>query len=152
VAALCAAAPVPAPAKEPNNKSKIVGKWKITGGTDIKADDLKAMEMFKAFVFMEFRADGSARLGVEFGDPDFKKLVEKGGADKTSFNFKYKLGPGDNIEIYDLPKELTAKGGPFNKDRAKCIVKIDGDKMVITDEDKKTLELKKLPGEKDKDK
>jgi hypothetical protein len=147
ICAIAASVPAHARDKEPksNNKDKIVGKWKLTGGTD-----LEALETFKAVVFLEFADDGTASLGVEVGDPEFKKLLEKSDQ-KTTFGFKYKLGAGDDLELYDLPKDLQEKQekvGSCAKDRRKCVVKIDGDKMTLTDDQKKTIELKKLPKDK----
>jgi hypothetical protein len=149
--ALGATAPVPEGAKQPN-KTKIVGKWKITGGTDLKADDLKMMETLKVFPYIEFKDDGTVTFGVEFGDAEMKKLIEQSGkGDKMNFSFKYKLGSGDEVEFSDVPKELQDKkgGGPFGgKDKAKATVKIDGDKMTMTDEDKKEVKLTRLPKDK----
>jgi hypothetical protein len=131
-----------------NNKGKIAGKWKITGGTDMKADEMKMMEALKTYPYMEFKDDGTVTFGVEFGDPDMKKLIEQSGkGDKMNFSFKYKLGSGDEVEFYDVPKDLQdkdKKGGPFKKDRAKAMIKIDGDNMTMTDEDKKEVKLTKM--------
>jgi hypothetical protein len=130
-----------------NNKGKITGKWKITGGTDMKPDDMKMMEAFKLVPYMEFKDDGTVSFGVDTTDPDMKKLMEKGG-EKTAFSFKYKLGSGDDVELYDLPKDLQDKkggGSPWGKkDRAKCSVKIEGDNMTIIDDEKKDLKLTKM--------
>lgn len=120
-----------------NNKGKIVGKWKITGGGGIKEDEVKMMEAFGVSMFLEFKDDGSVTMGAHSSNPEFQKALESG-KEKTSFSFKYKLGSGDTVELYDLPKEMQDKkgGNPFgSKDKAKALVKIDGDNMTISDDD-----------------
>lgn len=123
-----------------NNKGKIVGKWKITGGGGIKDEELKMMETFGVNMILDFRDDGTIAMAVQSNNPDFQKAMEAS-KDKTSFTFKYRLGSGDVVELYDLPKELQEKdkkGGPGlfgSKDRAKAIIKIEGDNMTISDDD-----------------
>jgi hypothetical protein len=129
-----------------NNKGKIAGKWQITGGTDMKAEDIKMMEALKFTPYIEFREDGTGAFGVTSADPEMLKMLEQGG-EKTAFPFKYKLNSGDEVELFDLPKELAEKkgGSPFGKkDRAKSNVKITGDNMTIVDDDKKELKLTKM--------
>jgi len=129
-----------------NNKGKIAGKWKITGGGGIKEDELKMMDAFGINVFMEFRDDGTGNFGMQASNAEFQKALEQKG-EKTSFSFKYKLGSGDVVEFYDLPKDAGDKkagGSPFGgKDKEKANIKIDGDNMTISDDDKlKTDPLK----------
>jgi S1-C subfamily serine protease len=122
-----------------NNRGKILGKWKITGGTDMSAEQLKILESLKIYPFMEFKEDGTGSVGADSTDEDTKKLLLKS-PEKTVFFFKYKLNFGDEVELYDLPKELQYKTGrrPFGqKDRARLQVKIDGENMTATDEDTK---------------
>jgi hypothetical protein len=147
---LCAADSVRAEDKEPksNNKGKIVGKWKITGGSEMKAEDLKMLENFKLIPYMDFKEDGIVTFGIDTNDAEMKKLLAKD-AEKNTYRFNYKLGAGDEVEL-SVPKDAK-KGGPNpfgKKERFAATIKIDGDKMVLTDDEKKTLELKKLPKDK----
>ena len=127
-----------------NNKDKIVGKWKITGGGGAKEEELKLMRDLGIYVYLEFKNDGTLRFGAEASDPKVKKLLENG--KETLASCKYKLLGGDEVEIYDIPKDLQDKdGGPFGKkDRAKGMIKIDGDKMTISDDDKLKTDPMKL--------
>ncbi|MFO0824103.1 MAG: hypothetical protein U0792_13485 [Gemmataceae bacterium] len=126
-----------------NNAGKIEGKWKIVSAPGLE-DTNKQLEQVKAYLYMEFRPDGTMSMGADFEDPAMKEIVEKFAAksgEKTSFSWKYKLLTGDNVEFYDLPKELQEKGtgGLFGgKDKARTSVKIDGDNMTMTDSDGKT--------------
>ena len=126
-----------------NNKGKIVGKWKISGGAGIKEEELKMMEAFKVTLVMEFKEDGTVRMGLE-APPEMQKMLEKGDG-KSSASFKYKLLSGDTVEFYDIPKDMQDKegGGLFGKkDRGKATVKIEGDNMTITDDETKDKPLK----------
>jgi hypothetical protein len=148
--ALCAADPVRAQDKEPksNNKGKIVGKWKVTSGSDKKVDELKTLEMLKLFMVFEFKDDGTLLFGIDSDDAETKKRLKK---ETSSYTVTYTLGPGDEVELSGLAKADENKKGdgpPGKKDRQKATIKIDGDKMTITDAEKKTIELKKLPKEK----
>jgi hypothetical protein len=112
----------------------------------MKADDLKMVETLKIYPFMEFKEDGTGSVGADSTDEDMKKLLLKS-PEKTVFPFKYKLNFGDEVELYDLPKELQYKTGrrPFGqKDRARLQVKIDGENMTATDEDTKEIKATKM--------
>ena len=129
-----------------NNKGKIVGKWKMTGGAGMKEDDLKMMEAFGVAMVVEFRDDGTVTLGAQANNPELQKALDS--KEKSSFTFKYKLHSGDVVEFYDLPKEMqeSKKGGsPFgSKDRGKVNVKIEGDNMTWSDDDKLKTEPMKF--------
>ena len=129
-----------------NNKGKIEGKWKVNSMPGMEEKELKMMETMKAYGFMEFTPDGAMRIGVESADPQVQMLLA-GAGDKTVLSCKYKLGSGDSVEFYDLPKEMQEKGGGLfgkNKDRAKTSVKISGDNMTLTDPDGKTGTLTRV--------
>ncbi len=128
-----------------NNKGKIVGKWKMTGGG---VDDKMPKEMAdKMYLMMEFKDDGTAGFSLVINDPEMKKFFEAS-KENTSATFKYKLLKGDEVELYDLPKEMQNEKSGFKKDRAKATIKINGDDMtmVVIDDDKKeqTVKLTKI--------
>jgi hypothetical protein len=127
-----------------NNKGKIVGKWKITGGGGIKEDQAKMMEALGVAAYIEFREDGTAAFGMQANNPEFQKALDS--KEKTSASFKYKLLSGDVVEFYDLPKDSGEKSNnPFgSKDREKATIKIDGDNMTISDDDKLKADPLKL--------
>ena len=137
-----------------NNKGKIEGKWKLTelpnrpdkGNGKEMLGQLETMGLYLA---MEFRPDGTMTLGLTGDKPEmleFVKAMAQGKGQKITWDAKYKLLSGDNVEFYDMPTDMQgAGGGLFNqKDRAKVSVKINGDEMTITDA-KDTLKLKKTP-------
>jgi hypothetical protein len=136
-----------------DNKGKILGKWKILEAPGFDADLAKALEAQKIYAYIEFTAKGACTIGVTSDDPDVKKTINAAG-EKTAIGCKYKLLAGDGLEMYDLPKEL-ADANPFGGkgDRAKTKVKIDGDKMTMTDDDGKTGKLVRIKEpKKDKEK
>jgi len=134
-----------------NNKGKIVGKWKIN---ELPHKDNEAKEDFEGlsklgiYVYFDFRADNTLEMGVGADKPEtleFVKAMSKGQA--LQWTAKYKLLSGDGVEFYDLPKEMQEKGGGIfgkNKDRARTNVKIDGDRMTMTDDDGKTGQLSRV--------
>jgi hypothetical protein len=127
-----------------NNKGKIEGKWKITGGTDMPPDQMKKLEDAKVFAYLEFNPDGSAGFSFESTDEALQKVIQAGAGGKTSFAFKYRLGAGDNVELTDVPKELQDKqgGSPFGAGPlARFVVKIDGQNMTFIGDDKKSFQL-----------
>src|SRR5207248_6894950 len=100
----------------------------------------KQMEEMQAYMYMEFKPDGTLTMGADFADPQMKELVEKMAASsgqKISYSWKYKLLSGDGVEFYDMPKELQQKGGGvFGKgESSKVKVTIDGDNMTVTGSD-----------------
>ena len=136
---------------ESNNKGKIEGKWKLVSIPDnVKQGKDEMTEMAKAgvYVYMEFKPDGMAVFGVGADKQetlDFIKAAAPG--QKTAWDLKYKLLPGDSVEFYDLPKDLREKvtGGLFgSKDRGRVTVRIAGNEMQMTDEDG-TATLTKIP-------
>lgn len=119
-----------------NNKGKIVGKWKFVGLGDEK--DAKLADEDKLVLFMEFKDDGTGGFGLEVVDPNLKKMF-KANEDGNSAAFKYKLLKGDEVEFYDLPKQMQGEKSGFKKDRGKAVIKITGDDMTMTvyDDDNK---------------
>jgi len=138
--AVCALA-LTATACSSNNKGKIEGKWKFVSGPGID-QQAKTLESAKAYLFFDFRPDGTVAIGVESSDPAMQKLLV-GGTEKTTMSCKYKLLSGDGVEFYDMPKEMQdGKGGGMfgkNKERARTSAKIDGDNMTLTDPDNTRL-------------
>ena len=129
-----------------NNKGKIVGKWKMVGGGGMKADDAKMMEMLGIYVYFDFKDDGTLQFGAGANDPKMNDMLKDKGETKVA-SMKYKLLSGDAVEIYDIPKDMQDKegGGPFGKkDRARGNIKIDGDNMTISDDDKLKTDPVKL--------
>jgi hypothetical protein len=134
-----------------NNKGKIEGKWKIT---DMPHKDDKSKKEFEdmtkmgLYVYFDFKPDNALEMGVGADKPEvleFIKALSKG--EPLQWNAKYKLLSGDGVEFYDLPKEMREKGGGLfggNKDRARTNIKIEGDKMTMTDADGKTGQLTKI--------
>lgn len=121
-----------------NNKGKIVGKWKITGGGGLKEEELKFMDALGVYAYFEFKDDGTLSFGAGANDPKMNEKLAKN-SEMKSASCKYKLLKGDAVEIYDIPKEMQEKegGGPFGKkDRARGNIKIEGDGMTISDDDK----------------
>jgi len=47
-----------------NIKDKIFGKWKILTDPEVEENQLKQLEMFNIYLFMEFKADGSLTIGA----------------------------------------------------------------------------------------
>src|SRR5207237_6469997 len=88
-----------------SNKDKIVGKWKVEGGS--KMDPGKTAD--KMFPYMEFAKDGTFKVGVEVTDPAEKEKVGMF-ADAFVFTGKYAVS-GDTLEM--LPAEGKDKGGPL---------------------------------------
>jgi len=132
-----------------NNKGKIEGKWKFVSAPALDAT-IKELEPAKAYLYMEFKPDGTMSMGAESSDPQFNEIMQKMAStkgEKTVVSWKYKLLSGDGVEFYDLPKELQEKGGGVfgkNKDKARTSVKINGDDMTMTDDDGKTGKLTRV--------
>jgi len=139
-----------------NIKDKIFGKWKIVDAPGLDKEQIKQLEMLKLYVFMEFKADGSLAIGAAGVDAEAQKLLDNAPKD-TTVRLKYRLLADDEVEFFDLPKELqkgAGAGGLFGKgkDKAKTTMKIDKDAMTMTDEDGKTGKLTRVKDAKDKDK
>lgn len=135
-----------------NNKDKIVGKWKISdipGQSEKDAAEFAEMSKMGMYVYFDFRPDNTMVMGVEADKPEimeFVKAMAKG--QQLSWTAKYKLLSRDGVEFYDLPKEMREKGGGlFSKDRGRTKIKIDGDKMTMTDDDGKTGHLVRIKNE-----
>ena len=129
-----------------NNKGKIEGRWKVTAWPEkmnADKDALQEMENKGVYLYMEFTPDGRVTTGFD-GNKDFLQLISTKG--ELSWDAKYKLLPGDNVEIYDLPKESKPGGGGLfgSSERAKVIIKITGTEMKLTDADG-TATLTKMP-------
>jgi hypothetical protein len=131
-----------------NNKGKIEGKWKIVSATG-QEQEMKQLAEMNGYMYMEFKADGVLAIGFEMTDPAMKKMIEAAAPGKTSFALKYRLLSGDDVEFYDMPKEMQDQkggGGLFGggKDKAKTKIKIDGDNMTMTDSDGKSGTLTRV--------
>jgi hypothetical protein len=130
------------------NEGKIVGKWKVQSGSGMDAKDLKSFEENKIYFVFDFKADKSLTIGLEATDSKSQATLASLSQGKTtSFNMKYRLRSGDAVEFYDLPKEMTEKGSGFigkNKDLAKTHIMINGDNMIMTDDDGKTGNLVRM--------
>lgn len=129
-----------------NNKGKIEGKWKIVSAPGLGEQEMKMMEAFKMYAYMEFKPDGTMSIGAASTDPEMQKMIE-GSKDNKTVTCKYKLLSGDGVEFFDLPKELQEKGGGMfgkNKDKARTSVKINGDDMTMTDDDGKAGKLTRV--------
>jgi len=123
-----------------NNKGKIEGKWKITALPEKGSgkNDMAEMTKVGIYVYMEFKPDGGLVFGVSSDKPEVLDFMKAAGAkQKFTWDAKYKLLPGDAVEIYDLPKDLqSGETGLFSKkDRAKVMIKITGTEMKMTDDD-----------------
>lgn len=120
-----------------NNKDKIVGKWKLVSAPGMKADELKMMDALKAYLFFEFKPDGTLAVGAEFGDPAMKEAMAKANekGEKTVMNGQYKLLSGDDVEFSGMNDQKKAGGLFGNGDKSRLKIKIDGDNMTITGSD-----------------
>ncbi len=123
-----------------NNKGKIEGRWKIVSlpaKTQNGKDELAQMAKMGMYVYMEFRKDGTMTFGVGADKKELLDMVKAMAPNKQlTWDGKYKLSSGDNVELYDLPKDFQGGGGLFGKaDRAKVKVAIKGDEMKMTDKD-----------------
>lgn len=130
-----------------NNKGKIEGRWKVTALPEKMKGDKDALEDMKkagVYMYMEFTPDGRVTIGFD-GNKDFLEQI-KAQEGQTSWDAKYKLLPGDNVEFYDLPKNAGTGAGLFGStsDRAKAIITINGNEMKWTDQDG-TATLTKIP-------
>jgi len=117
-----------------SNKDKIVGKWKVEGGSKGAPAELAD----KMFPYMEFAKDGTFKVGLEVTDPAVK---EKMGmfADGFVVSGKYNVS-GDTLEL--LPTDGKDKSRPSTKGDNKGKIKFEGnDKLTLTgpDGDAKTL-------------
>jgi len=125
------------------NEGKIVGKWKMISGAGID-QQAKELEPLSAYMFMEFKADGSLIIGAESSDPNLQKVLQGSGA-KTTLSCKYHLRSGATVEFTDMLKEMQTGGGPFGKSsKARTNVTIDGDNMTMKDSDGTTMKLVKI--------
>ena len=132
-----------------NNTGKIIGKWKISAPPE---KDPKTKEEFEAmgkmglFVFIEFKADNALLLGLGSDKPEtldmLKALAPKGKEPKTSWEAKYKLLPGDKVEVYDMKDDETKK--MFKGDKARSDIIITGDEMTIKDPDGSMTKLTRM--------
>jgi hypothetical protein len=125
-----------------SNKGKIEGKWKVVSGPGLDAQ-IKEMEQLKAYMYFDFRGDGSLTIGAESSDPAIQELAAKNGKTVTC---KYKLRGGESVEFYDLPPEMKQGGGGLfgGKDKARTNVTINGDSMTMKDSDGSTAKLTKV--------
>jgi hypothetical protein len=119
-----------------NNKGKIEGKWKVVSFPDkLSAEDKAGFDQMAqegVYFFMEFTSEGVVTVG--FDGP--QKLLDSMKAfthDKQiTWEAKYKLRAGDEVEFYDLPKEMQANGGLLG---SKATIQIQGTEMKMTDAD-----------------
>jgi hypothetical protein len=128
-----------------NNKGKIEGKWKAVT-FEGQENDMKEMETVGAYLYFDFQPDGSLTLGLDSTNKEFKALMEKMGQ-KVSWTCKYRLLSGDDVEMYDLPKEMQSgkSGGLFGgKDKARSKITITGDEMTLKDPDGKTGHMTRM--------
>ncbi|MCE9563415.1 MAG: hypothetical protein K8U57_15345 [Planctomycetes bacterium] len=116
-----------------NNSGKINGKWKLVSAPGFD-EQAKMMEAFKAYVYFEFKEDGTVTVGAGFTDPTMQEMIAKSG-EKTSMSGKYKLLNGDDVEFSGL-NDPKKGGGLFGKgDQSRLKIQIDGDNMTITGTD-----------------
>ena len=107
---------------------------------------LKGMEEMGMYLYVEFNPDGTMSMGATSDDPQKEKMIA-GAGQKTSMSWKYRLLSGENVEFYDLPKELQEKGGGLfgkNKEKARTKISISGDNMTMTDDDGKSGRLTRV--------
>jgi hypothetical protein len=141
--AASASEPAPMP-RAVKDKPKLVGKWKLES-FDGQDDDMKAMKALEMYLYFDFADDGSLTIGIDTTHANGKEMLAKSGQQLT-WKCKYKVLSGEEIEVYDLPKEMqNGNGGPFgNKDKAKSKVTIKEDEMTMKDPDGKTAKLTRM--------
>lgn len=128
-----------------NNKGKIEGKWKAVS-FEGQGDDMKAMEALGMYLYFDFAGDGTLTIGLDTTNQEMKAMLA-GGGKPTSWKCKYKLLSGDDVEIYDLPKEMqSGKGGGLfgGKDKARSKITITGDEMTLKDPDGKSGKMTRM--------
>jgi hypothetical protein len=134
-----------------NNKDKIFGKWKITEvPEDAGGKTVEQLASLEIYFFVEFKADGGLVFGLTSDKPEVLEQIQRTAPKgKLALNAKYKLLAGEDVELFDIPKELQETGAVFgkNKDSVKTKVKLDGDKMTMID-DGKTSKLTRIKEEK----
>lgn len=121
-----------------NNKGKIEGRWKFVSVPGVDEKMVQQLAAEKVYLFVDFSPNGTMTLGAASEDKDVQQRLNQSG-EKVTMSCKYKLLSGDDVEFYDLPKEMQEKGGLFgSKDRARTKVKVTGDTMTMTDPDGKS--------------
>ncbi len=114
-----------------NNKGKIEGKWKLVSAPGLDPS-IKVLEMGKAYIYFEFKPDGTVESGPAIeGDEKNEELLKAGESTKKTGN--YKLKAGNKVE-FTGPEDKG--GGFFGKSGKEYFeVAIDGDTMTITGSD-----------------
>jgi hypothetical protein len=122
-----------------NNKGKIEGRWKFVNVPGVDQNMVRQLDTMGIYLFIEFDPNGTMTLGAASANKDIQEKLAQSG-EKVTFSCKYKLHSGDDVEFYDLPKELQEKGGGLfgNKDRARTKIKVNGDTLTMTDPDGKS--------------
>ena len=124
-----------------NNKGKIEGKWKLESYPGME-DFEKVSKETGMILYFEFEPNGTFALGFDSENKQILDLI-KAKTGSTRFTAKYKLLMGDGIELYDFspgPMSDAFKGQKI----ARSNIKINGDKMTMTDPDGKTGSLVKM--------
>ncbi|MBA4187472.1 MAG: hypothetical protein C0467_05575 [Planctomycetaceae bacterium] len=126
------------------NESKIIGKWKVVGGTGFdEASKAKDGKDDKSYFYFDFKPDGNVTVGMEL-DASMKAMLEKSGA-KLDMNTtaKYKIS-GDQLEFIGMDKKGEKGDGPFGKEN-KAKIKFEGDNLTLSTADgSKTAKLTKV--------
>jgi hypothetical protein len=127
-----------------DNKGKLVGKWKMAEFPQkgFSAEELKRFEDGGLYFTVEFKQGGACEMGVG-GKSDLVDVIKKS-PETANMKWQYKLLAGEGIEFSGLPKQAKEGFWGKGKESAKMSVKIDGDKMTITDADGKTAKFVRI--------
>jgi hypothetical protein len=115
------------------NKGKIVGKWKLVSAPGMEEQG-KMMEMMKAYIYFEFKADNTIAVGLEITDPQMKEMF-KGEGGTVVASGSYTLKTGNKVEMNITGKDKKGGTGLFKNEKTLVEIKIDGDNMTITGSD-----------------
>jgi hypothetical protein len=118
-----------------NSGGKIVGKWKVVGGT--KQADMKSITDMGAAMYFDFSADSKFKVGFIATKPESEKLIElmNGDPKMAAMSGTYSLGMGDTVNF------SGGKGAFDGKEKATTQFKRNGDKATMKDPDGTSLDL-----------
>ena len=113
----------------------MIDRWKVTSGLGVDADKLKQLDAAKVYVYLEFNADGTARIGSDSFDLTIRASLMKG-KDTEPVSMKFRVVSGDRVEFYDFPKE-SASGVITKGDGGRATITVQGDVMNVIFSDNK---------------
>ena len=118
-----------------NSGGKIVGKWKVVGGS--KQEEMKSMTDMGAAMYFEITADSKFKVGFLSINPGNEKLIEvmNNEPSMAAMSGTYSLSMGDTVNF------AGGKGSFGGKDKATTQFKRNGDKATMKDPDGTSLDL-----------